>query len=253
MKIIATLIVFLSLGAVAQKGSKMESTISLGESSVKIIRQFGATNDSILFINVHEDEQTSIDAVEKYAEDRPLNFIRLAHLKSRNVSYQLNGKEYIVDPNRIFTAKGRKATLKKQSQFSYRAARAAKRLANSLLTHISHEKIIIAMHNNTDVNYTIKSYLPGGDEAENTADIHISEAWDADDFIYTTVPAYFTKFKALDLNVILQDNEQCVNDGSLSVYCGQRNIPYINIEAQKGHFDEQLKLIDMVMHALQEK
>jgi len=48
------------------------------------------------------------------------------------------------------------------------------------------------------------------------------------------------------LNVILQDNKGFVNDGSLSVYCGKEGCRYINIEAQKGHFEEQLKLLQIV-------
>ena len=107
------------------------------------------------------------------------------------------------------------------------------------------------MHNNTDVNYTIKSYLPGGDEAQNTAQIHINPDMDVDDFVYTTDLGFFEKLRARNINVILQDNEKYVNDGSLSVYCGKKGIPYINIEAQKGHFDEQLFLIKEVMAILQ--
>jgi len=106
------------------------------------------------------------------------------------------------------------------------------------------------MHNNTDVNYSIESYLPGGDESENTMDVNVAPDWDPDDFIYTTVEAYYIKFKEAGLNVILQDNDKCVNDGSLSVWCGQRNIPYVNIEAQKGHYDEQMKLTKIVVEIL---
>ena len=230
----------------------METNIQIGDSSISILRQFGAEDDNFLFVNVHEDEQTSIQVVEAYSLERQLNFLRLAHVQTRNVIYSVNGKDYEIDPNRIFTPKGRKATLKRHGAFSYRASRIAKRLAQSVLNEIDAENhIVIAMHNNTDVNYSIKSYLPGGDEAENTKSVNVSEDWDPDDFIYTTVDEYYEKFKEAGLNVILQDNEKCVNDGSLSVWCGQRNIPYINIEAQKGHFDEQMRLTKKVLEVLE--
>ena len=58
------------------------------------------------------------------------------------------------------------------------------------------------------------------------------------------------KLKEAEINVILQDNEKYVNDGSLSVHCGVNGIRYINIEAQRGHFDEQLRLIKIVMSIL---
>jgi hypothetical protein len=106
------------------------------------------------------------------------------------------------------------------------------------------------MHNNTDVNYSIKSYLPGEDESQNTADVYVSDKWDADDFVYTTDKKYFDYLKQADVNVILQDNSGFVNDGSLSVYCGKKGIPYLNIEAQKGHLDEQIKLVEIVYQML---
>ncbi len=228
----------------------METTISLGDSTVKIVQQFGAENDQLLFINVHEDEETSIRVVESLSRERNLNFIRLAHLKSRNIIYSIKNKTYEIDPNRIFTSKGRRATLKRHGKFSFKAARAVKQLASKILTFITEDQIVIAMHNNTDVNYSIKSYLPDGDESENTKEVNINDDWDPDDFIYTTVEEYYQKFKEAGLNVILQDNDNCVNDGSLSVWCGQRNIPYVNVEAQKGHYDEQMKLTKIVVELL---
>ena len=63
-------------------------------------------------------------------------------------------------------------------------------------------------------------------------------------------PADIELCKKLGLNVILQDNEACVNDGSLSVHCGKNNIPYINVEAQKGHLSEQIDLIRIVIDIL---
>ena len=49
--------------------------------------------------------------------------------------------------------------------------------------------------------------------------------------------------------MILQDNENCIDDGSLSVYCGKRNIPYANVEAEDGHLTEQIFLIsELIKH-----
>lgn len=242
-----------SLGsAYSQKSAEMAGQISLGDSIVKIQQSFGKEGDNILFINVHEDEVTSIETVEHYAQEYPLNFVRLVHAKTRNISFSLNGKQYEIDPNRIYTRKGRKATLKSLSNYSWSASRAVKKLASVVVEKITDEKVIVAMHNNTDVNYSIKSYEAGGDEAANTAKVYVNPEMDPDDFIYTTVPAYYEAFVAKKINVILQDNESCVDDGSLSVYCGKRNIPYINIEAQKGHFDEQLELIKVTLEVLAE-
>src|SRR5690606_3461944 len=98
----------------------------------------------------------------------------------------LRNKFYSVDPNRIYTRKGRRKTLKDGGRFSFRAARSVRSFADDLLTYLSGRSVVIAMHNNTDVNYSIKSYLPGGDEAKNTKEVFVNPDMDPDDFIYTT-------------------------------------------------------------------
>ena len=251
MRILSFVLFLISLQAWSQEQNPMVTTVNLGDTPFKFIQHYGKVDDQILFINVHEDEITSIETVEEYAKNQPVHFVRIGHVQTRRLEFELKGKTYNVDPNRIYTRKGRRKTLKDGGKFSFSAAKEVKAFASSLLNYLENRSVIIAMHNNTDVNYTIKSYLPGGDEAQNTAQIHINPEMDADDFVYTTDLGFFEKLKARNINVILQDNKKYVNDGSLSVYCGKKGIPYINIEAQKGHFDEQLFLIKEVMAMLQ--
>ena len=234
----------------AQNDTSMIKTLKIGDTPFKIIQQYGAVDDKVLFLNVHEDEITSIDATEMFAQEHSVHFVRIAHEKTRRLNFKIKNKSYSVDPNRIYTAKGRRKTLKDGESFSWAASRQVKTFANEFLKYLSGKEVIIAMHNNTDVNYTIKSYLPGGDEAQNTKEVYVTERMDPDDFVYTTDKLFYDQLKAKDINVILQDNEKFVNDGSLSVYCGLNGIRYINIEAQKGHFDEQLQLIKDVMSIL---
>jgi hypothetical protein len=228
----------------------MIRTVKIGDSTIQIIMQYGQAEDKVLFINVHEDEYTSIETVYEYSNSSPVHFVRLKHNQTRRIDFSIKARLYSVDPNRIYTRKGRRKTLKDGGKFSYKAAKSVKVFATEILSFLNDRSVIIAMHNNTDVNYTIKSYLPGGDEAQNTKDIFINPDMDADDFIYTTDQNFFLKLKERNVNVILQDNKKFVNDGSLSVYCGVNGIPYINIEAQKGHFDEQMFLINEVMAIL---
>lgn len=209
--------------------------------------------DGVLFLNVHEDEVTSIEALKAYAKQHTIHFFYLMHEGTRRVKFELDGKEYNVDPNRIFTKKGRKRTLKDGGRYRKKARKVAKHLATQILNRVVANQVIVAVHNNTDVNYSIKSYLPNGDEAKNTAQVYVNDAMDADDFIYTTDKAFFEAFKGRGVNVILQDNEGYVNDGSLSVYCGINGMRYINIETQKGHFDAQMRLIGMVMEIISEE
>ena len=251
MRTFFLLIILSTFTCRAQADSAMIKSIKIGENSIQIIQQYGELSDSILFLNVHEDEQTSIDVVNHYAEETPLHFVRLKHEKTRRISFDIKKHNYSVDPNRIYTRKRTRKTLKDGGKFSFQASKSVKVLANEILAYLSNKTVIIAMHNNTDVNYSIKSYLPEGDEAQNTKLVYINPEMDPDDFVYTTDLSFYNKLKNRKINVILQDNKKYVNDGSLSVYCGVNNIPYINIEAQQGHFEEQLFLIKEVLAILQ--
>lgn len=244
------LICLLSEIAFTQSEKVVIRSINIGDSTLQILQEYGNTEDSILFINVHEDEVTSIETVYEYSTTNPVHFVRLKHKETRRVEFTIRNKAFSVDPNRIYTKKGRRKTLRDGGKFTFKAAKEVRYFAEEILTYLSNRSVIIAMHNNTDVNYSIKSYLPGGDEAQNTKEIFINPDMDPDDFVYTTEKEYFDKLKERNINVILQDNKKYVNDGSLSVYCGLNGIPYINIEAQKGHFEEQMFLIREVMAIL---
>ena len=144
-------------------------------------------------------------------------------------------------------------TLKDGGNYLKRARKAVKKFAQEICKRIDGFSVVIALHNNSDVNYTIKSYLPSGEEAQNTKAIHINPSAIADDFIYTTENDFFEQFKARDINVILQDNKKYVNDGSLSVYCGKRGIPYVNIETEIGHFEAQMTLLSATFKIVEQK
>jgi hypothetical protein len=228
----------------------MNKTIKLSKTKIELKQFIGAQNNDILFLNIHQDEQTSIDAIQAFAKDIPLNFAYFNHKQTRRIEYQIGKNTFTVDPNRIYTKEGREKTIESERKVTLRSKLVAKKLANEIIQLISNYKTIVTLHNNSDVNYSIKSYLPGGDEAENTAEVFINPKMDADDFIYTTEKRFFDYLKNANYNVILQDNTHFVNDGSLSVYCGIKGISYINIEAQLGHYNEQLELIKVIYEML---
>jgi len=247
------LILILFLGSAisfSQSSKIMNKTIKLAKTKIELKQVKQAKNNDILFLNIHQDEQTSIDAIQVFSKDIPLNFAYFNHKKTRRIKYQIGKNTFTVDPNRIYTKEGREKTIESEHQITLRSKMVAKKLAKEIIQLISHYQTIVTLHNNSDVNYSIKSYLPNGDEAENTAEVYINPNMDADDFIYTTEKRFFDYLKNANYNVILQDNTHFVNDGSLSVYCGIKGIPYINIEAQLGHFNEQLELIKVIYEML---
>ncbi len=251
MKLLSFLCLITPFLICAQTDSIMLNSIQLGDSSIKVIQHIPEPDANILFLNIHEDEYTSIEVMKAFCLVNPINYTYLNHNQTRRISFNLGRKVFSVDPNRIYTPKGRKKTIKPWWRlFTKNALAETKILADQILKLIEPYDTIVTMHNNTDINYSIKSYLPGGGEAQNTAQVHIGENWDTDDFVYTTDLRFFKYLKSKDINVILQDNQKYVNDGSLSVYCGIKEIPYINIEAQKGHYKEQYKLTEIVYEML---
>lgn len=231
----------------------MKIPFELGDTTIEIVEHWGNSRERIIFLNVHEDETTSIQTLKAYSEKDSIDYFYLHHQETRRLTFKLKGKKYSVDPNRIFTKKGRKKSLKDGGKYSRKANRIVKNLALQIVGRLPKGYTVVALHNNTDVEYSIKSYMPGGDEAQNTKSLFINEEMDPDDFIYTTDEYFFDALKTKGINVILQDNEFFVNDGSLSVYCGKKNIPYLNIETQKGHFNEQMDLMEIVVQLIQSR
>jgi len=241
-------LIFLLLSVGFVSYGQTSHSIQLGDSSITFIEENINASNKILFINVHENEMTSVEAIRAYDVNEQYHFVYLKHNGSRRIGFNHSDEIYTVDPNRIFTQVGIVSTLAHDSIFhNHRAEKLSKILAKEILKYVHASSWIISLHNNTPDNYSIMSYLPDSSEALNTKEVYINEKMDPDDFIYTTDLSLFSKLKYLQINVILQNNENCVDDGSLSIYCGKRNIPYANVEAEDGHLTEQTFLISSLI------
>ena len=223
-----------------------EIPLTCGENHLKLVHYLGSLDSNFIFINVHEDEQTSIDALRIFAVEHPINYLYLHHKQTRRVFFEMNNILFNIDPNRMFTDAGRKKTLLMGEKWSNEAQKAVQIFSMDVLRHVKDAKVIVALHNNTANNYSIQSYMQDSSEAQNTAALFINPKMDPDDFIYTTHRDFFEYFKSKKVNAILQDNSRFVDDGSLSVYCGIHSLPYINIETEHGHLKEQIQLIQML-------
>src|SRR5687767_2169364 len=65
------------------------------------MRQFG--ENKLTMVNVHDDEQESVDAAVKVLEKQGGRLIELMHSGKRRIVYTVNGNQYSIDPNRIFS------------------------------------------------------------------------------------------------------------------------------------------------------
>ena len=152
------------------------------------------------------------------------------------------------DPNRMFTDQGAKLTLEKHASFSERAFREVRRFAAEVLTICRFDELslVVTIHNNGDQGYSAESYINGAEYETDALKVHLESGLDPDDFFFVTEESLFDYFKAKRFNVVLQHNAEVSDDGSLSVLAGWRGIPYINVEAEHGHLQKHLEILQEV-------
>lgn len=247
MKSFITFITFFIAQVLSAQDTSCTKTFALGNDSVRIeITKNDTVNIPVTYIHVHSDEKTALYAAQDFTAQNGGTFITISNDSSRFILFNYKNKIYKIDPNRIYTTVGRKTTLQKLSAYNISVAIALKSFADSILQHIDTSHTVIALHNNTNKSFNIYSYKKGGSEAVNAKQVYINPFMDTDDFIFTTSTEIFNALKAQNINVVLQDNEKVLNDGSLSYYYRNKIKPYINIECEHGHYDEQLRLMNIV-------
>ena len=224
--------------------------LKLGDAEVQVIISKGKT-EKPLFFNMHDDENTSVEAAKAFVAKYDGKVIELAHDGSRLIKFKLKNEQFTIDPNRIFTAVGITETLKKNGKTSPEAEKEIDAFAKNLIAKfLADSTIIVAMHNNSENAYSVKSYEKGGDSEKDAAQVFTKPENDVDAFFFVTEQKHFDAFKTKGFNVVLQNNQTVTDDGSLSVYCGKGKITYINVEAQHGHAAQQLKMLEALREVL---
>ncbi len=216
----------------------------LGSDTVVTVLHEVAGSD-LLFFNMHDDENTAVEAGLRVIALRGGRLLELQHSGDRLVHFGIASAAYRFDPNRIFTPLGIERTLERYSQADSAAIEAVQAFADSLILdgELRGARLIVTLHNNGEGEYSAESYLPGGDYEVDADAVHIQQGRDPDDFFFVTQDRFFQLFKAAGLNVVLQNNSTVTDDGSLSVWAGRERIPYVNVEAQHGHLAEQVEMI----------
>lgn len=220
---------------------------SLGDTriTVSLTRYEGDT--SLVFLCLHDNERTASAAASTVLQERGGLLISIDNGEERYIDFKLSGRNYRFDPNRIFTPAGIRQTLGLFHSYNARAEKEVKEFSRFLLGLLPDSGLLIAVHNNTDRNYSINDYIPGGRLNNDALDAYRNEAMDEDDFVFTTDPYLYRFYADAGINAVLQNNRQATDDGSLSIYYGRENKGYTNIEAEYGHLEEQLRMIKMLL------
>ncbi len=232
-----------------------KTAFQIGETKIHAqLREFG--RNQLTMVNVHDDEQASVDAGVKVLEKTGGRLVELTHTGKRRVVFDLNGKQYSFDPNRIFSKAGVRLTLRREDQrdgtVPEEAHLAVDRFSEQFIRYYKLDKqpAFITLHNNGDGSLSIHTYEPGGEWAADTDVLHVSKKADPDEFFFVTDERIYKELKKQDFNVILQDNTIKRDDGSLSVFAGRHGIPYINVEAEPEHFEEQVRMVRIATQVL---
>ncbi|HEX6846316.1 MAG TPA: hypothetical protein VF144_05035 [Chitinophagaceae bacterium] len=198
------------------------------------IQRYGEKNN-LVFISLHDDEITAVDATKRILREHGGMLIELENNAQRNIRFKLGKHVYKVDPNTIFSKEGIKKSLEQFERTSVKAVNEVEKLGRRIIQLIpGNARCIVALHNNTPDFYSVSEYAPGNKRSVDCKKIYINDEQDADDFFLTTDNNLYENLAGKRYNVILQDNKNCTNDGSLSVYCGKKNIRYINCETEHG-------------------
>ena len=211
---------------------------------IRLIHEQRGEADVLLY-NMHDNENTSASAGRIMCRKFGGDFFELCHTGRRPLSFEYKGDSVHIDPNRIYTDQGIWTQLKFNRKPDPALHRIIRTWRDSLLGQLDlrNRKVVIALHNNTDNQYSFMSYQPGEEYEAEASFLHPGELRDIDDFYFVADPAIMDSLSTGRFPAVLQANETMTDDGSLSVLCGQLGIPYINVEAQHGHLLRQLLML----------
>ena len=226
----------------------------LGNSIIPIRTTQYGNNNEFVYISLHDDESTSVEATRNLLEEEGGLLIELMNKGRRDLRFRIGNTFYTVDPNRIFSPEGISISLKEKGSYSNKASLEVAKLGQRIVALFpKNPACIIALHNNTPGNFSVNEYLPGMKRGSDAAKVIAFPEQDPDDLFITTDPGVFKHLTREKYNTVLQDNENCRQDGSLSVYCGNNNIRYVNLETEHGKYGQYSEIIGYLYEVLTTK
>lgn len=245
--------------------SRQVRPLSIGTRTVELV-VYEAGADGLTYVLLHEDEKTASQAVMDVIEREGGRFVKLEHVGERDVTFRLgDGADedtaFTFDPNRMFSDAGIRSSLAAHGPVTPEAREAVQGFAEAVLQVVSPQEtpVVVAVHNNRreedlgegERNYSTLSYMDGGWLAPEALFVYRNDAADPDDFFYVTNRTLYDRIRQGEFNVVLQNNRAATDDGSLSIYCARHDIPYVNVEAQRGHYEYQVKMLECLNSILE--
>ena len=220
-------------------------THKIGNKNIRIITsQYGKKQDFV-FIALHHNEGTGLQTAKVVLEGIGGLLIEIENDNNRNINFSLDRRSFEFDPNRMFSKIGIKNSLQTLGRSNERAINEVDKFAKRIVQLVPKTTYcVVAIHDNTDGEYSVKNYQKGGQSEKDAKLVTFEPLQDPDDFFLTTDSLVFRHLTAKKYNVVLQHNLRVKEDGSLSVYCARKNLRYLNCETEHGksaQFDEMME------------
>lgn len=232
--------------ALAHLWDRPETHIPLEDTPITLAMS-GDSNASVLLYNMHDNENTSAIAGRLVSSRYGGQYFELLHTGDRNIGFAYGEAcdSIFIDPNRIYTDAGIWIQLEKNNSTDTSLFQTIGIWRDSLLSllRIHERSLVIALHNNTNKFYSVESYIAGGEYEAEADTTYQGKVRDMDDFYFVTDQKIFDMLATGKYHVVLQAEQTLTDDGSLSVYCAQHGIPYINVEAQHDHLVRQIRML----------
>ena len=227
------------------------ATFDVGGTEVKLMAHH-SDKPGLLYFNMHDNENTSVNAARKVVSKNGGTLYELVHSGGRYIEFP-NGDTLVrIDPNRIYTEAGVWRELDRNGITDTAVFDMVRGFGRCLIDtmKLDSQELIIALHNNSNHNYSYHSYTSGGEYEKDAIATHRGRKRDEDAFYFITSDDYFQPLQGTCYHIVLQDNRFVTDDGSLSVYCGQKGIDYINVEAQHNRKCRNRKMIKQMLREL---
>lgn len=222
--------------------SEDEAVFNFGKHICKV-KIFRADSSFSSWVSLHDDENTATSEFKEMKKGMSgVSLFEITQNEKRFLVYEIDGKTFRFDPNRIFSESGIQKTVDHlNNNYPQKLIGNIQAFSDSLLRIIlpaDSTGYLVSAHNNSNNSFSVLSYK----NSINAEEVYTNIEADIDDFFIVTRAHDFEYLKSLNYNVVLQSNE-AEDDGSLSVYAQKNNIPYISIEVQHGKKNKQSEMM----------
>jgi hypothetical protein len=272
-KSILFLFIICYLPSFASELQKIPFKLGAEEISIEVYKN--NFQEGRVFVHVHENEEASLEAGLKFIEKYGGKLVTIKHSKkgvNRNIAFEIKGEKFFFDPNRIYSAdeKVLRFSLKteeKKPKYFEEALSEVKALSSTIWDQVKDASYIVSLHNNKnecskcvkkgwfgfrfiEESYNLTSYVKTCDVASESSlsaeEIYINPSINNSEFFIVTQKKDFDYLTNKKMNVVLQNNNP-IDDGSMSVWAVKNKMRYMNAEAKHGKVMDQDKMLALII------